>query len=184
MSECSVPALELRNRPQGRQLMKRVRLGFAFVLSCIAVVVFLLASGCAHIEDSAHTGLLEGLESSDWTVRRDTADRLGNISPATSEIIQSLEGALEDYDSRVRRSAARSLGHIGPKAASACFISPVSSGTASEARVPICPRAQAADWITAVSMSSSRAISNGTADAAFGPIGPRERAADRRTRES
>lgn len=71
------------------------------------------------IGEAAVPGLTQGLHHPQPEVRRQAAETLARIGPASAPAVPDLIRALSDEDLLVRRAATRALGQVGPAAADA-----------------------------------------------------------------
>ena len=71
------------------------------------------------IGEAAVPGLTQSLHHPQSVVRRQAAETLARIGPASAPAVPDLVRALSDQDPLVRRAAARALGQVGPAAADA-----------------------------------------------------------------
>jgi HEAT repeat protein len=150
-------------------------------LSGIVLLLALAVSSCTQRADPKVSQLLSELGARDWQVRRDAAEALGGITPASSDTIGALEEALRDYDSRVRRSAAGALGRIGPEASGSVpllidLLSDIDVGVVQAAAWAL---GQVGDPASSAVPTLTKLLTHGDADLrgaaadAIGRIGPR-----------
>lgn len=91
----------------------RFLVALLLMLTLVAVCTLVPTTMSASADVSSVPNLIKALSDPIWTVRRDAAKALGDVSSMYNEAVAGLMNALTDPIAKVRISAAQSLGKLG-----------------------------------------------------------------------